>query len=584
MGILFFVNLCICGLFFTPSPSEDTPAEDSPPDEENNEDIESNGQYETDSIGWNRNIVILSPRRERPDEDQAFPMPQLVDEENTPILLNAFAGLFFPICHTEAAVSKEPSNKSLAELLAWQSRFLQVQILVFNVLIFVILTTVYVLVSSVSTFNYNYNVLDFFWFKAVCGFLGLMGALSLAMSLEQEFWDLVSSFLQRMGRQQRRESGEDLWRKTYLCLLATSLVFLPAILEVVLFHVNPPPRPLLLVAKEAGKDHARELMVLGATVPSGFPYSPTKYLLEGAITNTCNFTHLPSMEMLLINLTEPQCVQLMEDEKALSKAVGRKNLTVIVLDSAEPSGWRVSSPHNKLAALARVWQGNQLFLVRKQDWAGMDQQLVTGAKLTLSLDSNVDMEELRLFPCILQSPLQLGVEGIGKNYGTALLHNDGKISQEVNVPIRCSLYGPLSSCKRWNLQDQMSWRTQCTNISDVDVTLVTGGDTEEVMQQGVISLPNNVTRKTCCLDSDTFVTVYEQSKTKKGLDSEVLSEMLPSCNFSEQLDGSCNEESGQLERSRFCIYENVVIKTYSKIVCSSGLVVKGICSQRFNCS
>ena len=101
MGILFFVNLCICGLFFTPSPSEDTPAEDSPPDEENNEDIESNGQYETDSIGWNRNIVILSPRRERPDEDQAFPMLQLVDEENTPILLNAFAGLFFPICHTE---------------------------------------------------------------------------------------------------------------------------------------------------------------------------------------------------------------------------------------------------------------------------------------------------------------------------------------------------------------------------------------------------------------------------------------------------------------------------------------------------
>ena len=73
MGILFFVNLCICGLFFTPSPSEDTPAEDSPADEEINEDIESNGQYETDSIGWNRNIVILSPRRERPDEDQVFP-------------------------------------------------------------------------------------------------------------------------------------------------------------------------------------------------------------------------------------------------------------------------------------------------------------------------------------------------------------------------------------------------------------------------------------------------------------------------------------------------------------------------------
>merc|ERR1711989_302459 len=44
LGILFFVNLCICGLFFTPSPSDITPADNSPADEENNDDIESNGQ------------------------------------------------------------------------------------------------------------------------------------------------------------------------------------------------------------------------------------------------------------------------------------------------------------------------------------------------------------------------------------------------------------------------------------------------------------------------------------------------------------------------------------------------------------
>ena len=129
----------------------------------------------------------------------------------------------------------------------------------------------------------------------------------------------------------------------------------------------------------------------------------------------------------------------------------------------------------------------------------------------------------------------------------------------------------------------MSWRTQCTNISDVDVTLVTGGDTEEVMQQGVISLPNNVTRKTCCLDSDTFVTVYEQSKTKSGLDSEVLSEMLPSCNFSEQLDGSCNEESGQLERSRVCANRSYVIKKYSKVSCYSRKTIQDTCNPKYNC-
>ena len=199
LSILFFVNLCICGLFFTPSPPEDTSVLDNSPTniDDNNEDVESTGQYETDSIGWNRNIIILSPRRERPEDDQVFPTPPpLVDEENTPIMLNAAAGLFFPICHTEAVFSKEASNKNLEELLAWQNKFFKVHILVFNVLILAGVTTIYVLVSSVPSFNYNYNVLDFFWFQATCGFLGLMASLSLVMGFEEECWSLVSIFCQ----------------------------------------------------------------------------------------------------------------------------------------------------------------------------------------------------------------------------------------------------------------------------------------------------------------------------------------------------------------------------------------------------
>ena len=66
LGILFFSNLCICGLFFTPPLPDESSAED-PDSREDNEEIESSGQYETDSIGWNKNIVILSPRREHPD-------------------------------------------------------------------------------------------------------------------------------------------------------------------------------------------------------------------------------------------------------------------------------------------------------------------------------------------------------------------------------------------------------------------------------------------------------------------------------------------------------------------------------------
>ena len=193
---MFFSNLCICGLFFTPSPPEESTDKDSAP-EEDDEEAESTGQYETDSIGWNRNIVILSPRREAPaiEYDQRTRTPELVDEENTPIFLNAAAGLFFPICHTEADTGTQISSESVSLLLAWQSHFFQVHILVFNTLIMTTVIVVYVLVSSIPSFNYNYNVLDFFWFKTGCSFLGLMGVLSLVISFQSEISSLASRAL-----------------------------------------------------------------------------------------------------------------------------------------------------------------------------------------------------------------------------------------------------------------------------------------------------------------------------------------------------------------------------------------------------
>ena len=142
--ILFTINLCICGVFFIRSSGDqivDTPVE------EDHEELESSPvmtspDYDTDSIGWNRNIVIMSPRKERPDtmvvdkpEDDiphVSTTPSLVDEENTPILLNAVAGIFFPICHTQACTSHQMTEETLRQLLVWQNKFFQVQVLIFN--------------------------------------------------------------------------------------------------------------------------------------------------------------------------------------------------------------------------------------------------------------------------------------------------------------------------------------------------------------------------------------------------------------------------------------------------------------------
>ena len=123
------------------------------------------------------------------------------------------------------------------------------------------------------------------------------------------------------------------------------------------------------------------------------------------------------------------------------------------------------------------------------------------------------------------------------------------------------------------------------DISNVDVKLVTG-DAQEVMEQRLITLNNNVTRKTCCLDSDTLVSVYSsdsENKYKNPFNSENISKLLQHCHFSEQVKGTCNEEFGQLEYSKFCNHQHVVLKAFSKAFCFSGKTAEGICNPQFNC-
>merc|ERR1712082_593927 len=102
---------------------------------------------------------------EDPAEENIITKPLPFDEENTPILLNAVAGIFFPICHTKACIPHQGTEEDLSQILVWQAKFFQVQILIFNTTIISVVFTVYVLVSHVPSFNYNYNVLDSFWFQ-----------------------------------------------------------------------------------------------------------------------------------------------------------------------------------------------------------------------------------------------------------------------------------------------------------------------------------------------------------------------------------------------------------------------------------
>ena len=187
-----------------------------------------------------------------------------------------------------------------------------------------------------------------------------------------------------------------------------------------------------------------------------------------------------------------------------------------------------------------------------------------------------------MFPCMLDTQLRLRVEGRGEGEdrgGGAVLHRDGRISQEVTVTISCTFYGSIS-CSRWGFQERATWRANCKDIKDVDVDLY-GGSMK--LFPAVLVFKNNSTNKNCCKDRDTFVNLYFHTISETN---HVLSEIVNSsqCKYSQYVDESCNLESGQLSRSRFCVSSENILKEYMKVSCVSNNTMRNICNPLFNCS
>ena len=120
-------------------------------------------------------------------------IPRIINEQNTPIFLNSVAGLFFPACHTKALKMNDTSDKdlSLMKILNWQKKFYRIQVVLFNSVILTVISVIYILITSVNTFNYTSNVLDIFWFKVASIFLGSMGIFSLVTSTEMDILRLL---------------------------------------------------------------------------------------------------------------------------------------------------------------------------------------------------------------------------------------------------------------------------------------------------------------------------------------------------------------------------------------------------------
>ena len=130
------------------------------------------------------------------------------------------------------------------------------------------------------------------------------------------------------------------------------------------------------------------------------------------------------------------------------------------------------------------------------------------------------------------------------------------------------------------MQQQQSWRATCNNISGVDVSFFTKPD--NMLQLANITLLQNITRGTCCQNSHTLISVFsgEQFGKVKG---SLLIDAVSICHFTDTLTGRCNEYSGQQENQKFCNYNGLVFKKYSKVTCFSNEIVRNTCNPRYNC-
>ena len=97
-----------------------------------------------------------------------------LNEENSSIFLNATMGIFFPSSHihlppvldNNLVMEKQAIiDNRIERIISWQKKFYQVQVYIINTFLIIILGVLFGLVTVSTTFNYNSNILDPFWFN-----------------------------------------------------------------------------------------------------------------------------------------------------------------------------------------------------------------------------------------------------------------------------------------------------------------------------------------------------------------------------------------------------------------------------------
>ena len=548
-----------------------------PPGLEMNNDLVS-PDYDCDAVGWSKNIVIMSPKKEAQDtitnmedKEEGSKTPDIINEENTPIFINAVSGIFFPICHTQACLENDQREEAILKLFSWQKKFYRFQVVIFNLVILSVIGVIYILVTSVDTFNYNFNVLILFWFKSAFLFLILMGLLTFLLSLDIDLLKLWSSIsCCRENRSCETHSSVDVCKQTYVCLLSILLISLPAILGFVFFNISDEQTPVVFFAKR-GQKEGQEVVIMGSVVIQDSSVDNVD-VVQGGIWSGCTDSPHSEQNILVINITDIKCL----DVSAVIKH--KSNISsMIILDDSPPLRWRVSSPytlHNKLETLLSSLPNILVLLVRKKDWADQQEYLKDAQMLAVSRYRDLDWQEINMFSCNFEAGTvaQLVARQVEDEEQSDMdytyLHQDGRITQDLSFKIICSFHG--DKC-RWKVEQDHQLAVTCQDITRGHIQPYSP-DRNSPLAQTIIKLQNGIRHRYCCKNSHTFVEILSDSEDEVRAD--ILEE---DCDFTDFIREDCDRGFGQLKQVRFCMRGTLVISMYTRNLCLTGEVVQNTC-------
>ena len=511
--VLYILNLALCGVFFTKI--EDNIREKKTSKKENTienandfDDLKSKTQdeeFDIDQIGWNKSLAILSPKKEMPDiindsalhnienintSKDSISTPRIINEDNTPIFLNSVAGLFFPACHTKALKTNDvyEEDLSLMKILNWQKRFYRIQVVLLNSVILTVLSVIYILITSVDTFNYSSNVLDIFWFKFASVFLGSMGIFTLITSTEMDIFRLfhklykITSFFKKKSPEcvtveENKEHSvkldiDDVGRgdpckKTYFCLISTLLIFSPAIAGLVLYELSDRPEPVVFFID----GETPEIVMLGAVQ---LPDIPTINYdkISGNLSSDCHISENHTDKILVINMTDPVCAKEITKPDFIDNVVNSEAKSLIILDNTPEKSWRVSSPYRILQNQRQSW-GKSLtcpvLILRQSDWEKFSVWFNDHKKLYISSKRIVEWDNLDLFSCTQSPDVQvknrqnmemINNEECSEKRGKHL-YEGGILSENLCVKKTCSFHG--KKCV-WQTSSQIQISAKCKNV------------------------------------------------------------------------------------------------------------------------